>query len=671
VKSKKYSVLVIDDEKSNIIELTDILDEEYNVFAVRNSAKALEAAQRKMPDLILLDIIMPEMDGYEVIAALKSNRKTCGIPVIFITGLDSIDSEERGLALGAADYITKPFHSAIVRMRVNNQLKIAERNTIERHEKMLQAVNSAAVQLFEIGGDDDILPSLKKGMELICKSVDVDRFNIWRVESVEGRFHYRRDYSWFSEIGANPCETPAVLLNPLGEDRLDWEERFTRDEYVVGMISQMPPADQKFLKVLGIKSVVMVPLFLHGKFWGLFSLDDCKNEREFSENDIDILKSVSLMMVSAIDRYALSEDVNNTLCVMENVLNGLDSMIYVTIPETGEILFINDLMKKHYGIEGSGVGQICYEVFQEGLRERCAFCPCFRLEKEPDSIVIWEENSTLTKRTYQNVDRLINWTDGRRVHLQHSVDVTEITAAREQAKAANQAKSEFLANMSHEIRTPLNAIMGMTAIGKRASDTEEKDYSLSIIEESSSHLLRIVNDILDFASAEANKTKIAKNEFSFAALIRKVVDVTRVDCEAKEQEVTVNIDKEIPAIVIGDDTLLTQVIMNLLSNAIKFTPKGGKICLNVLSAQKSSSFCEVRVEVTDNGIGISPEHRHKLFEAFEQADLSTTRTHGGTGLGLAICKQIVEAMGGEIRVESDLGQGAKFSFNVRLGYIVG
>ena len=131
-KSSKYSILVIDDEPNNIVALTEILKSEYSIYAVIDSSRAVDAAEQDMPDIILLDILMPVMDGYEVIAALKNSKKTQDIPVIFTTALDSNEAEEKGLALGAADYISKPFHSAIVKLRVKNQIKIIERNAIER-----------------------------------------------------------------------------------------------------------------------------------------------------------------------------------------------------------------------------------------------------------------------------------------------------------------------------------------------------------------------------------------------------------------------------------------------------------------------------------------------------------------------------------------------------------
>jgi signal transduction histidine kinase/PAS domain-containing protein len=179
---------------------------------------------------------------------------------------------------------------------------------IRQHENMLRSVNLFALRLFAVS-EEDIQLSLTKGMELICKSMAADRFNILRARMIDGKLNYHRDYSWFSEAGAKVGEVPEVLFNPTGEDRTDLEERFARGETVSGIVSKMPPNNKKFLGALGIKSILIVPLFLEGKFWGLFSLDDCITEREYSEDEINLLKSVGLMMANAIDRQDLNAEV--------------------------------------------------------------------------------------------------------------------------------------------------------------------------------------------------------------------------------------------------------------------------------------------------------------------------------------------------------------------------
>ncbi|MCL2821770.1 MAG: response regulator [Firmicutes bacterium] len=357
---------------------------------------------------------------------------------------------------------------------------------------------------------------------------------------------------------------------------------------------------------------------------------------------------------------------DNVLHSLESILDGIDVMIYVTVPETGEILFINKEMRNHYGLKGSGIGEICYKVLQNDLTERCSFCPITELEKNPKKIITWDELSTFTGRKYRNTDRFIKWTDGRRVHLQHGVDVTELADAKEQALAASRAKGNFLANMSHEIRTPMNAIIGMTNIAKSSNSIDRKDYALDKIATASAHLLGIINDILDISKIEANHIELIKEETYFEDLIDKVINIINFKINEKRQDISIVLDKKIPKYLICDEQRLTQVLTNLLSNAVKFTPDRGKIGLKVDLIEKKDSLYEIRFLVSDTGVGMSKEQIKKVFTAFEQAETDTTRKYGGTGLGLTISKKIVQMMGGDIEVKSDVGRGSTFSFNIKV-----
>jgi signal transduction histidine kinase/CheY-like chemotaxis protein len=244
-------------------------------------------------------------------------------------------------------------------------------------------------------------------------------------------------------------------------------------------------------------------------------------------------------------------------------------------------------------------------------------------------------------------------------------DVTELTLARERADRASLAKSEFLSNMSHEIRTPMNAVIGMTAIAKSTSDIERKDYCLGKIESASTHLLGVINDILDMSKIEANKLELSPTNFEFEKMLRKVVNVINFRVEEKRQNLNICIDENIPRTLRGDDQRLAQVIANLLSNAVKFTPEGGSVTLSVRLLEEENGVCTLRTEVSDTGIGLSEAQRARLFNPFAQADGSTSRKFGGTGLGLVISKRIVDMMGGTIGVESELGRGAAFVFTVK------
>ena len=241
-------------------------------------------------------------------------------------------------------------------------------------------------------------------------------------------------------------------------------------------------------------------------------------------------------------------------------------------------------------------------------------------------------------------------------------DVTLLTRAIKDAESASRAKSDFLSNMSHEMRTPMNAIIGMISIAKSSSDIEKKEYCIGKIEDASTHLLGVINDILDMSKIEANKFELSYEEFNFEKMLQKVVNVNNFRVDEKHQEFSVHIDRDVPKMLISDDQRITQVITNLLSNAVKFTPEYGKIQLDAHLVGEEDGICTIQIEVTDTGIGISQEQQSKLFGSFVQAESSTSRKFGGTGLGLAISKRIVEMTGGRIWIESELGKGSTFFF---------
>jgi signal transduction histidine kinase len=255
--------------------------------------------------------------------------------------------------------------------------------------------------------------------------------------------------------------------------------------------------------------------------------------------------------------------------------------------------------------------------------------------------------------------------EGKRLQLLVDERTVELEAQKEEARSANRSKSAFLATMSHEIRTPMNAIIGMTTIGKKAEDLERKDYALDKIKDSSEHLLGVINDILDLSKIEARKLELFVEEFEFTKMIRRVIDIISFRAEEKKQKLTVNIDQAIPPLLLGDDQRLAQVITNFLSNAIKFTPENGEVALEARLLNEDQGLYNIRVAVTDTGIGISPEQQKRLFQSFQQAEAETSHKFGGTGLGLAISKNIVEMMGGQVELESEPEKGSTFSFTFK------
>lgn len=299
---------------------------------------------------------------------------------------------------------------------------------------------------------------------------------------------------------------------------------------------------------------------------------------------------------------------------------------------------------------------VAYMIMNSLMSHQAIFLPIRRLmesidERNQEASIFGIERKDEVgdlARTIQDMEKRLNDSN---IHLQ---------AAMEESEKANQAKSTFLANMSHEMRTPLNAVIGISQIISRTEDVERIRGYMNKIENASVHLLGVINDILDMSKIEAGKMVLETAQFNLITLLHNIAGMLEISMEKKHIKFELVIDENIPQWVKADDKHLSQILVNLLSNAVKFTSEGGTVTLAASLLEAGEAVCKIQFDVIDDGIGISEEEQGRLFQYFEQADSSISRKYGGTGLGLAISKSLVQALNGELYMESQSGKGSHF-----------
>jgi CheY-like chemotaxis protein len=505
-------ILIVDDELHNRQLLEVMLAPEGMLLQTAGSGgEALAMVTAQAPDLILLDVMMPGMDGYEVTATIKRNPATRNIPVIMVTALDDRDARIRGLDAGAEEFLSKPVDRAELCVRVRNLLRLKVYG--DHHDKYSQMLES------EVSSRTAALVESERRTNL------------------------------------------ALDAGHMGTFELD------------------------------LATHTLVRSLRHDQIFGYASLQSEWNTR------------------------------NLLACV---------------VPE--------DLPMAQRAIDDAPL--------TDGFSLECRI-------RWPDASEHWISVLGMVDRDVQGhpvrlLGVVMDITDRKTAE-------TDLRAAKDAAESANRAKSEFLANMSHEIRTPMNGVMGMTDLVLDTELAPEQREYLEVVKSSAHALLTVINDILDFSRIEAGRLDLDPIDFNPRDAVGDAANSVALRAHQKGLELIADVDAAIPPMLRGDPGRLRQILINLLGNAIKFTHRG-EIVLRVTSEAATPPDVALHFSVRDTGVGIPLDRQERVFEAFTQADGTTTRAYGGTGLGLTISSKLVQLMGGRLWVESEPGMGSTFHF---------
>jgi PAS domain S-box-containing protein len=446
------------------------------------------------------------------------------------------------------------------------------------------------------------------------------------------------------------------------------------DLLVIPDISKLDKLDPqyKLLESQGIKTLITIPLILNNVCIGFVGFDSVKSVKTWSSDEITFLHILADLLCNVADRKKKDEALRNREASLKAIFNNVPFQMWLKDVDSN-YLTINKPFMEYFSItdEADIIGKDALDIWNHETASH--FIEQDKLVMQNLELSSVEELVDFKhKRVWFEIFRapiidengqLLGTTGiARDITSRKNADkaLQEAVAA---AESANEAKSKFLAIMSHEIRNPLNAVVGMTRMLNDAGITGPSSKLIENIKTSSDHLLMIINDVLDFSKIESGEMLLEETSFNIQDVISRVFNSNVFIAKEKNIELKYNIDSRINNFHKGDPLRLQQVLSNLVSNAIKFTNEG-EIEIRCAFEKELGQYSRVRFEVQDTGIGISAENQEKVFESFKQENNTISRTHGGSGLGLAISKQIVELMGGKLKLESTKNIGSKFYFSI-------
>jgi PAS domain S-box-containing protein len=702
------SLLLVDSSLDTMRFLRETLSPEYDLTILDRgqAAVALCQSRRVMPDLILMNLDLPDLDGYAVCRQLKAHVRAWKVPILLLTESHAVNRNLHSFEIGSIDFVVLPIVPAVLLSRVKKHLDLQRTmvglaqsqlqlqvHELQRETEYLRAVLAHTMDAMIVtdarGRVIEFNPTAEELFGYAYADVAGQRLSDYIIPPALRAHHEAGLVRVANRVAAGlPISTRTVVtegLNAAGQ-RIDLELRLT-------------------------------PMVLSDKLYHLACIRDITEKKQFQQSLRD-----TLAVAEANHREKLRELTqtmeSKRIALMalqtQQLVNALLQLSFVEMPSLGDRLqsaldlvlalpWLGDRVSNGaivlYGAGGvavtsgnpsiPGLDGVAMAGCDRQVSTMCTCTPdddhghCYLCIPIADHIETFGMVRLRCRRPLEenhltlDVDMVTIGKVLASIIERERVD-TLLRASRKQALAASQAKSEFLANMSHEIRSPLNAIIGMTDLILNTNmSRDEERTNLQIVHSSSLALLDLINSILDLSKIEAGHLTLERIPFDLARQMEIVCDGLAVKAHQKGLELYCHIARGLPATLEGDPLRLKQILINLLNNAMKFTQQG-EIVVSVEPAvtpqfpdalEEDGKQIRLWITVEDTGIGIPMEKQELIFEEFTQADGSTSRKYGGTGLGLTICKHLVQRMGGQITVESTPGRGSMFRFSACFGVV--
>ncbi len=614
--------------------------------------------------------------------------------IVAVAGVGNKDEEYNDSDVRQLTLLMSGMHKLIQRRRTEEELR--------QRDLLLRGVATATNHLLTTDPD-----AISKALRILAVSIGADRIMI--MESAEWRG---------GESGSEPIQWLREPAEPFrGEISWDqfigWQDTLSRGNPIQGITSRILDPGRKILEDNGIISFLLLPVFIEGRFCAVISIDDCHSERWWTENEVAILQAAAGSIGNAILRRRTEEALGESRRKLATLMSNLPGMAYRCRNDRKRTMeFVSDGCLELTGRSPSDLlhndamayvdlihpddRDCVWSEIQQATEEMRPFRLTYRINGRLGTKWVWEQGQGIfvpsgelvalegfihditerklaedvLKRTQEELERRVAertaWL--LRVNMalneemiEHKETEKELRQAQKAADFASRSMGEFLAYMSHEIRTPMNSVIGLAGLLLETDlSPEQRDY-VETIHSSGDALLGIINDILDYSKINEGKMKLERQPFSLRKCLDQSMAMVAAKGREKGLEMSYHLDDAVPQTIVGDHARLQQILVNLLGNAVKFTERGS-VSLGVRMSDEPDML---HFYVADTGIGISQSDMNKLFHSFSQVDASTSRKYGGTGLGLAISRRLAEQMSGRIWVESDLGRGSTFHFQIK------